>query len=315
VSLLNELLTKTSRTFALAIPMLPEPTAQTVSLAYLLFRFADVFEDASLWNAQRRIEALEILVEVLEGREQLNVGPWLAAPPSQHVSELELIAAGPELFTALERLPAALQNDIKRHAVRTCEGMARTLSQADEAGAFVFSKASQLKEYCYIVAGIVGELLTDVFMHDCPRLATASEEITALARDFGEGLQLVNILKDTNSDAAHGRTYLPAQLPRAEVFKWARKSLDQGERYVQRIQHLGASDGIVAFTGISLLLASDSLRALERNEKLSRAFVLVTAQTLLERVAAKATFQVQACQAYRDAEWASLQAPLSALVM
>ena len=47
---LQDQLVKTSRTFALAIPLLPQPTARQVTVAYLLFRIADTFEDASvLW--------------------------------------------------------------------------------------------------------------------------------------------------------------------------------------------------------------------------------------------------------------------------
>ena len=46
----NDLLVKTSRTFALAIPLLPEPTRREVGLAYLLFRIADTFEDATAWT-------------------------------------------------------------------------------------------------------------------------------------------------------------------------------------------------------------------------------------------------------------------------
>ena len=40
---LEDLLEKTSRTFALAIPVLPEPTRRQVMIAYLRFRIADTF--------------------------------------------------------------------------------------------------------------------------------------------------------------------------------------------------------------------------------------------------------------------------------
>ncbi len=46
-SRLEELLFKTSRTFALSIPLLPEPTRREVTVAYLLFRIADTLEDGS----------------------------------------------------------------------------------------------------------------------------------------------------------------------------------------------------------------------------------------------------------------------------
>jgi farnesyl-diphosphate farnesyltransferase len=56
---LDLLLEKTSRTFALSIPLLPEPTRREVMIAYLLFRIADTFEDSSSWPRESRIEALE----------------------------------------------------------------------------------------------------------------------------------------------------------------------------------------------------------------------------------------------------------------
>ena len=55
---LANLLEKTSRTFALSIPVLPEPTRREVMIAYLLFRIADTFEDAAHWTPEDRIAAI-----------------------------------------------------------------------------------------------------------------------------------------------------------------------------------------------------------------------------------------------------------------
>ncbi len=55
---LADLLEKTSRTFALSIPVLPEPTRREVMIAYLLFRIADTFEDAAHWPPEKRIAAI-----------------------------------------------------------------------------------------------------------------------------------------------------------------------------------------------------------------------------------------------------------------
>ena len=63
---LEQLLIATSRTFALSIPLLPEPTRREVTLAYLLFRIADTFEDAPSWPRAARIEALERFGRLLE---------------------------------------------------------------------------------------------------------------------------------------------------------------------------------------------------------------------------------------------------------
>src|SRR5207244_1602679 len=62
---LDDLLESTSRTFALSIPLLPEPARRQVSIAYLLFRIADTFEDAELWSPEERRKALADFSELL----------------------------------------------------------------------------------------------------------------------------------------------------------------------------------------------------------------------------------------------------------
>jgi farnesyl-diphosphate farnesyltransferase len=120
-----------------------------------------------------------------------------------------------------------------------------------------------LKDYCYIVAGIVGELLTGVFLFDTPSLLEERAELEAQMIAFGEGLQLVNILKDASDDARDGRVYLPHGVSRAEVFTLARADLDGANRYVQSLQRGAAPRGYLAFCGISLMLAFASLDKLE----------------------------------------------------
>src|SRR5688572_25483615 len=56
--LTKDLLARTSRTFALSIPLLPEPTRNAVSLAYLWFRIVDTLEDAPGWSRDERTRAL-----------------------------------------------------------------------------------------------------------------------------------------------------------------------------------------------------------------------------------------------------------------
>ena len=56
---LEGLLAGSSRTFALAIPLLPEPTRQEVTIAYPRFRIAGTLEDVADWPPGRRIQALD----------------------------------------------------------------------------------------------------------------------------------------------------------------------------------------------------------------------------------------------------------------
>ncbi len=265
---LDDLLQKTSRTFALAIPLLPEPTRKAVSLAYLLFRIADTFEDATAWPRAKRIEALEAFVALVKRDDAAEaskplVTQWLASPPVEHAGYLELLGQTSWVMAQLATMPLPIRTILIKHSVRTSEGMAAVVARADERGSLRLESMKDLTDYCYLVAGIVGELLTEVFLHDEPSLATEAESLTRRMVAFGEGLQLVNILKDTNDDARDGRVYLPPSVTRSQALALARADLDEANTYVQALQRGGAPKGYLGFTGISLMLAYATLNRLE----------------------------------------------------
>jgi len=97
---LDGLLEKTSRTFALSIPLLPEPERLEVGVAYLLFRIADTFEDGALWPPERRQQALadfeRMLVEPSEASRLAR--EWVSSPPIAHEGYVELLEATPEVL-------------------------------------------------------------------------------------------------------------------------------------------------------------------------------------------------------------------------
>ncbi|MFT3710796.1 MAG: squalene/phytoene synthase family protein [Archangium sp.] len=263
---LDDLLQKTSRTFALAIPLLPEPARTEVGVAYLLFRVADTFEDGTRWPREKRIAALEQFVEVVEqdgeGAAAL-VKLCAESPPIDHAGYLELLSQLPQLLDALAKLNPTSREIITRHTIRTAEGMANVVSRADEAGNLRLATRQDLKDYCYVVAGIVGELLTEVFVAGTASLAAQNKTLRERMIAFGEGLQLVNILKDADSDATEGRVYLPSSLSRPDTFAMARDDLSRGDEYVRALQQGGAPRGYLAFTGLSLVLAWRALSVLE----------------------------------------------------
>ncbi len=283
----NDLLQKTSRTFALAIPLLPEPTRLEVGLAYLLFRIADTFEDATEWPRADRVVALQAFSRVLPSldpkRARELVSGWLALPPCANAAYLELVEKTPEVLAEVSALGAAARLILIRHAQRTADGMARVVLSSDERGRLALSSLGELQEYCYVVAGIVGELLTELFLNDAPQLEIVRSELEANARAFGEGLQLVNILKDSSDDAGDGRTYLPASVPRAQVLELARRDLDGAARYITALETGKAPRGFVAFTSISVMLARAALDRIERagaGSKISRDDVFAMFNTL-----------------------------------
>ncbi len=301
---LDDLLAKTSRTFALAIPLLPEPTRRAVSVAYLLFRIADTFEDASAWPREQRISALHDFSELLTleparraVRAAALVPGWLASPPVAHEGYLELLSRTAGVLSELDGLSPRVRAVVARHAVRTSDGMAAVVTRADEVGSLHLETVKELQDYCYLVAGIVGELLTEVFLLDAPQLEPEAANLRRTMVAFGEGLQLVNILKDSGDDARDGRVYLPRATPKADVFALARRDLEAANEYVAALQRGGAPSGFVAFTGLSLVLAFASLDRLERlgpGAKVSRDEVQRLFGTLMADIEAGARLDLKA---------------------
>ncbi len=287
---LGDLLQKTSRTFALAIPMLPEPTRQEVSVAYLLFRIVDTFEDATLWPPEVRIAALEEFAEVLEscdeGRARRLQERCARDRPLEHPGYLELLDAIPLVVQAYQALGAPSREVLKLGVLRTARGMAKFAGRMDGSGGLALQSMQDLRNYCYLVAGVVGEMLTELFLLQAPRLAPSAAYLRDRSCQFGEGLQLVNILKDARSDSREGRVYLPAAVEIGSVFTLARQDMQRAGEYAAALQNGGADVGVFRFTSLLVRLAQATLVALESTgagAKLSRDEVMaIAAQVALD---------------------------------
>ncbi|HTO88577.1 MAG TPA: squalene/phytoene synthase family protein [Thermoanaerobaculia bacterium] len=283
---LEDLLEKTSRTFALSIPVLPEPTRREVMIAYLLFRIADTFEDASDWEPDFRIEALEDFSGLLRTSSRPEAerlaAKWSGAGPSPHAGYRELIAEVPFVLEAFDGLSAEAIEAVRTHVLRSARGMAGYVART-RAGALVLADLPDLKAYCYVVAGIVGEMLTELFLLGRQELSDVAPFLRERAAAFGEALQLVNILKDSAADASEGRRYLPQGVARGEVFALARRDLGAAGEYIAALQSAGAPRGLVEFTALPVLLARATLDQIEARgpgSKVGRAEVFFLTQKL-----------------------------------
>ncbi len=266
---LEDLLIKTSRTFALSIPLLPEPTRREVTVAYLLFRIADTFEDSASWSQEKRIQALTVFSELLSQRRPEATcrwaRQWAADVPIDHEGYQELMTEVPYVLDAYFALGDEARELVRRHTIRTAEGMAAFVSRTDDSGELSLEHLQDLRDYCYIVAGIVGEMLTELFLLDRARLQPVASLLRQRSRLFGEALQLVNILKDSSFDLTEGRTYLPPGVSRSEVLALARHDLRAACEYVLGLQDAGAENGLVAFNALPVLLAVATLDKVEND--------------------------------------------------
>jgi farnesyl-diphosphate farnesyltransferase len=284
---LEQLLLHTSRTFALSIPLLPEPTRSEVTIAYLLFRIADTFEDAPGWQAAEKVAALErfgaLLAAPADDEIAAAARAWCDAVPCAQPGYRELLGEVPYVLDRFFALAPAAVDLVRHHTRRTIAGMERYVERAGEGGDLELADLADLRAYCYVVAGIVGELLTELFLLGRPALAAVAPALRERSPVFGEGLQLVNILKDAAADAREGRRYLPPTVERDEVMALARRDLATAEAYVLDLQRAGAERGLVAFNALPVHLAHGTLdRVAEAGPgaKLSRREVFAIVQSL-----------------------------------
>ena len=66
-----------------------------------------------------------------------------------------------------------------------------------------------MDSYCYYVAGVVGEMLTELFCDYSSAIDENHGELMQLAVSFGQGLQMTNILKDIWDDQKRNMCWLP----------------------------------------------------------------------------------------------------------
>jgi farnesyl-diphosphate farnesyltransferase len=288
---IEPLLQKTSRTFALTIPLLPEPNRREVSVAYLLFRIIDTFEDATLWGAERQRDAIARFGALLgrpPGEAAELVALCAGQPPLEHEGYLELLSALPQVLAAFQELRPRARASIRRAVRRSAKGMSAFVTRAGAAeGRLELTSLDELHGYCYVVAGIVGEMLTDLFLLGRPHLAPVGDGLKARAAEFGEGLQLVNILKDAKRDEAEGRVYLPRGVPLGHVLGLAERDLGRALQYVDLLRSAGAEAGVVAFNTFISKLAIANLQILRERglgAKLSRLEVARVAAEVAQAV-------------------------------
>jgi len=272
-----ELLGMASRTFALTIPMLPQPLRHAMGVAYLLMRNADTLEDAAEHSRETRIALLTRFSILMRsgGRSEVQRFAHAVAEFTAPPDYLEVLAATPFLMEQLDAMPEATARVIRAHVERVCSHMSFWVGRHDHEGRLQLERVRELQDYCYGVAGIVGEMITDLlFLYDpsLDRLRLLSMHANAV--DFGIGLQLTNVLKDSWRDAQEGRRYLPARfvsfdgadppgslLPLVEM---AMDRLDRGIEYTAAIPYDHA--GVRNFCLVALVLAAASLTAVRARE-------------------------------------------------
>jgi farnesyl-diphosphate farnesyltransferase len=211
------------------------------------------------------LAALDIFSSLLRGdlpATQANLD--LPRSPSDNPHYLALLDELPLVVNSLGRLRIKIRTAIIESTCKSLAGMRRFIRAGTADGQIQVKSVDELREYCFLVAGVVGEMLTEVFVEEASSLAGVRDLLLRHARWFGEGLQLVNILKDSDEDRLDGRVFIPAEATRGDLFQLAREDLHRAEEYVLALRQAEAPAGFVAFTELPLLLAWRTLECVEQ---------------------------------------------------
>jgi farnesyl-diphosphate farnesyltransferase len=277
---LFDILKGVSRSFYLSVRFLPKRIRLTIALGYLLARASDTIADTNGLPAQARTEFLyEFLNRVRqpESAPLLEVAPFLAGQ-----------AEGPEkiLLLNVNRIVRCLGMISQQHRALVAEvfskiirGQTLDLERFEgRPGIHGLADSSSLEEYTYLVAGSVGEFWTKVCLMEWPSYShLPAAKLLELGRAYGQGLQLINILRDFPNDLRHGRSYLPMtnleavaanpNLARAEWEHWRQRAcifLEDGRQYLKAIR----PPRVKFACAVPLLIGVRTLAALGREPEL-----------------------------------------------
>ncbi|MBO0694734.1 MAG: squalene/phytoene synthase family protein [Verrucomicrobia bacterium] len=317
------ILRSVSRSFYLSIRLLPVQLREPIALAYLLARTTDTVADTTRVPATMRIETLKVLVDAIQGKASREIMIKQVAsfvPLQENAAEQTLLDSLPDCLEWLEQINRADRDDTRSVLEKITHGQLLDLYRFDDpAQVRALQTAGDLDEYTYLVAGCVGEFWTRLcFRHLRDFASLLQDEMLALGRRYGMGLQLINVLRDAGTDLRAGRCYFPGEqlgaigLSAAKILsetdrfqpiyqRWmekARDGLECGMRYSRAIRdrRVRAATVLPALIGARTLalLREAGTRALHQTIKVPRrevrAMIVSLAVTLASRAKIDAIF-------------------------
>ncbi|MCQ2364699.1 MAG: squalene/phytoene synthase family protein [Akkermansia sp.] len=273
----DALLREVSRSFYLTIHHLPEAMRPAIAAGYLLARASDSVADTSTAPPAQRRAVLGLMRCAATGRadaddlERLFMqlsGPLAQAQPK--AEEYRLLRRFGDCLLMAEELPAQ-QRTLVREVLGTI-----IAAQAEDTEAPQYTEAAETLRYADAVAGCVGVFWTRLgYAAMGEQFADPAEQelMEQAGLRYGRGLQLINMLRDEEEDAARGRRYL-AGASRELWCDRAERYLRDGVDYARRLRTFRLRFA----TLLPALLGLRTLRLLRRRKgaervKISRAAV------------------------------------------
>lgn len=221
ITYLQDRMEEVSRSFALVVPMLEAPFNHYMATAYLLCRVVDNIEDCTQpleWRQQRFEEFLALLhypENAASVVAQWEAETWPGLTPAE--ARLMTVASGLPLWQIYAGIPAAARATMREWTEAMALGM-RDIDEPHQSPCLIERNGIQVLEtehdynhYCYIVAGTVGHMATELAAQHYAFAGSETETLIAQCEACGRALQKTNIVKDFAVDLARGVSFLPQE--------------------------------------------------------------------------------------------------------
>jgi farnesyl-diphosphate farnesyltransferase len=219
ISILDTWMNKVSRSFAVVVAALEEPLRSHMATAYILCRAIDNIEDCTAsiaWKKKRFEEMAQLLVEPDLAPDILILWETEAWPGlTKDEKKLMSYRYGLPIWQIFSRFPDEVRRIIRSWTLQMVDGMIHLQDPAYEPkflqhnGVQVLANERDYNRYCYIVAGTVGNLATELVILQYRLSESVAENLFVNCEACGRGLQKTNILKDFQKDLTRGICYLP----------------------------------------------------------------------------------------------------------
>ena len=232
-----QMLPKVSRTFAPTIRMLPKNLYLPVTVAYLLCRIADTVEDDASLSKIEKQEYLLVFANIFlqnepDLRKKFDKGVHKIP---DHNTDILLMKNLFRVLAVFDSFSPEVQKMIGTWVVEMTLGMKKFAQEKDRRKFHFLKSMKDLDEYTYYVAGTVGHLLTSLFAHFSNKITpVVVQRLEKFSESFGKGLQMVNIIRDINTDLKRGQSYIPDDILRK--YRLTRKSIYEQQNSAQAEQ-------------------------------------------------------------------------------
>lgn len=209
----HEAVQDVSRTFAITIDVLEEPTSSYVCVGYLVCRIADTIEDSRTLSAPEKAFLLERFDRVLDPTREFDARAFEDAlepyVPPERTDDWVVVTNASRVNRTFDRLPPSVREAVVPPTRELLGGMKTFVQRHADSGGIRVRSVDELEEYCYYVAGTVGHLVTNLLVREVDD--RVADRLESTAEEFGLLLQLVNVAKDVHTDYAdENSVYLPA---------------------------------------------------------------------------------------------------------